>query len=336
MQTIIFECKTITPMFMYGADGKTPELRPASIKGVMRFWWRAICGNNNIEKLKDYESDILGSTDKRSKINIRVKYQPIENHADKNKINIVKIEDIPNMAYLFYPFYLDNAEKEKKCFINLEFKVILSSYDEKALKEASYSFILLSLFGGLGSRSRRGGGNFKINNISEESFKLLPKSNDRRQLSNFLYKIYGQIKKYFQQEYPKNNFTTEYSNLSSLDFALSYNKFDSWNQALKDIETKYKNFRKKNELLQNASFGLPIIFEDKKNSIKVITNPEFERRASPMIIKILQVQDKYYWFVLKLQGEFLPSNTKIGLDKNDINEDIYENIVDDFLEDLRK
>ena len=46
---MVFECETITPMFMYEADGITPELRPASIKGVMRFWWRAINGNLSLD-----------------------------------------------------------------------------------------------------------------------------------------------------------------------------------------------------------------------------------------------------------------------------------------------
>ncbi len=42
MRSITFECETITPMFLARADGKTPELRPPSIKGLMRFWWRAM------------------------------------------------------------------------------------------------------------------------------------------------------------------------------------------------------------------------------------------------------------------------------------------------------
>ncbi|OPX29474.1 MAG: type III-B CRISPR module RAMP protein Cmr1 [Candidatus Omnitrophica bacterium 4484_171] len=45
MKTITFECETITPMFLAGADGRTPELRPPSIKGAMRFWWRAMNGH---------------------------------------------------------------------------------------------------------------------------------------------------------------------------------------------------------------------------------------------------------------------------------------------------
>ena len=71
MEKIVFECETITPMFMYGADGTTPELRPASIKGVMRFWWRAIHGENS-----EYEN--FGTTEKKSSFSIKIqKYQGI-------------------------------------------------------------------------------------------------------------------------------------------------------------------------------------------------------------------------------------------------------------------
>jgi len=330
MRKIIFECETITPMFMYGADGKTAELRPASIKGVMRFWWRAINGNLPLDELKKQEGEIFGSMEKKSSFSIRVRYKAIENNVDKKKNNIVKVEEIPKMSYLFYPFYLDGAEKEKKCFINLKFEVIISSRDEKALKEASYSFILLSLFGGLGSRSRRGGGNFVITDVSDTNYNqfLL---RDIKNLNN----IYEKIREYFRDTYPLNEVSNEYSTLSTLNFKLSSNK-NSWDKALDDIDKKYKNFRKKkeNKLLNNASFGLPIIFEDSKNSVEVITDPEFDRRASPMIIKILKVQDKYYWLVLKLNGEFLPKGTKIKEKKDTSYKDIDENIVDKFMESL--
>ncbi len=54
MKTIEFECETITPMFLAGADGKTPELRPPSIKGLMRFWWRAMNGHLPLNNLKSF------------------------------------------------------------------------------------------------------------------------------------------------------------------------------------------------------------------------------------------------------------------------------------------
>ncbi len=37
MEKIVFECETITPMFMYGANQNKPELRPVSIKGLTNF-----------------------------------------------------------------------------------------------------------------------------------------------------------------------------------------------------------------------------------------------------------------------------------------------------------
>jgi len=226
MQTIRFECETITPMFMYGADGKTAELRPASIKGVMRFWWRAIHGNSNIKELKEAESLIFGSTKERSKVNIRVR---------KKEFKVKKFAEIKEkFDYLFFSIKMQNKEEPKEYFEKIKFEVILSSSDKKALTEASYSFILLSLFGGLGSRSRRGGGSFVINSISDENYShFLLK--DIKNLNN----IYEKIREYFQNTYNISEVNNEYSTLSTLNFKLSSSK-NSWNEALSDIETKYK------------------------------------------------------------------------------------------------
>lgn len=240
MEKVTFTCETITPMFMYGADGKTPELRVASIKGVMRFWWRAINGNSNIKALKDAESEIFGSTDRRSKVNIRIRHngKPIEIEAKKIK---------EQFKYLFFSIDMEN-EKEKKCFINLKFEVILSSRDEKALQEACYSFILLSLFGGLGSRSRRGGGSFVITDISEINYnQFLLKGNNRSEVEDSIKDIYKNIINYFNEIYKGKEATSQYSNLSDLNFKLSNNK-KSWNEVLKDIDKEYSKFRKKKRI----------------------------------------------------------------------------------------
>jgi CRISPR-associated protein Cmr1 len=76
MNAITFECETITPMFLGGADGRTPELRPPSIKGAMRFWWRAMNGHLPLEDLKKKEARIFGGSGEkegRSRIVLRVK-----------------------------------------------------------------------------------------------------------------------------------------------------------------------------------------------------------------------------------------------------------------------
>ena len=72
MQTITFECRTITPLVINGAKGDEPELRPASIKGVLRFWWRALHGNLPNGELRKKEGNIFGNTEHRSRLLIRI------------------------------------------------------------------------------------------------------------------------------------------------------------------------------------------------------------------------------------------------------------------------
>ena len=51
METIEATFKVVTPMFMSGADQSQAELRTASIKGALRFWWRALAW----ERLKKFK-----------------------------------------------------------------------------------------------------------------------------------------------------------------------------------------------------------------------------------------------------------------------------------------
>lgn len=63
LRKITFEVETITPMFLSGADQSKAELRAASIKGLLRFWWRALQAESDINKLRERESQIFGSSD---------------------------------------------------------------------------------------------------------------------------------------------------------------------------------------------------------------------------------------------------------------------------------
>ena len=73
----IFKLKVLTPMFMGGADPEgIPELRSASIRGVMRFWFRAMAGavTSNPGDVYRLESEVFGNTDKRSGVVVWVIY----------------------------------------------------------------------------------------------------------------------------------------------------------------------------------------------------------------------------------------------------------------------
>ena len=158
----IFTCKSITPIFMYGADGKTPELRPASIKGVMRFWWRAINVNLRLKDLKSQEADIFGDTDRRSSFSVRVK----ENLQTENT------NPLPHKKKG------DKGYHQKSAFkVNQTFQIIFTG---KNLELIENIFKLSTILGGFGNRSRRGFGSIQIDEINqiEEFINTIPTFGD--------------------------------------------------------------------------------------------------------------------------------------------------------------
>ena len=55
-----------TPLFLGGADLQNgrPELRPPSIKGVLRFWWRALAWSRHdgdLSKIHSAEAELFGA-----------------------------------------------------------------------------------------------------------------------------------------------------------------------------------------------------------------------------------------------------------------------------------
>ena len=68
-----YKCAIITPLFMGGANPQQVELRVPSLKGVIRFWWRALYGNLDIRRLKDEEAMLFASSHEkigRSKLSL--------------------------------------------------------------------------------------------------------------------------------------------------------------------------------------------------------------------------------------------------------------------------
>jgi len=165
MQTITFECETITPMFLAGADGQTPELRAPSIKGALRFWWRAMNGHLGLEDKKDrdgkiiqkglktIEGEIFGSTSGRSKVIIRIQAQ---------KVHKEKTSPLPHKQRSFEK---EAFSKGSAFTVHLSLtKTVSHNGVVFNLQSLAALFTLVSILGGLGNRSRRGFGSFKIIN----------------------------------------------------------------------------------------------------------------------------------------------------------------------------
>lgn len=66
MKEVNLTVKVITPLFMGGANQQA-ELRSQSIKGIIRYWWRALKATNDIKKLMEEEAKIFGGYIKKNK-----------------------------------------------------------------------------------------------------------------------------------------------------------------------------------------------------------------------------------------------------------------------------
>ncbi len=70
-------CRVVTPMFCGGADPERhAELRLASFKGVLRFWWRALAWSRfggDLRRVREHEDNLFGSASGRqSRVSMRL------------------------------------------------------------------------------------------------------------------------------------------------------------------------------------------------------------------------------------------------------------------------
>jgi CRISPR-associated protein Cmr1 len=353
MKTITFECETITPMFLSGADGTKPELRPPSIKGALRFWWRAMNGHLSLTDLKNQESEIFGGTEKRSKFSIEI--DNITSFSIKGD-DLKRIANYDTntrqyrqsgLAYFFYIFL--NQQKERIGFnVKSSFDLRITFTDLKSIPKVLATFWLFVNLGSLGSRCRRGAGSLYIKAISEGEYLL----NELKKNSNIeffppenssfvdFYRInYTNISKVLEKPVCSDNFIKadeKYSTLTSNDIYISKNHFTTWNDALNDIGVKMRRVRetyeeenrkyKLNDIPLKAVFGLPIQLRDSPNFKGYYVDLEnSQRRASPLYISIKRFpKNKYFWVLSYLDGKFTEEDgVVIRNSKNEIHADRY-------------
>jgi CRISPR-associated protein Cmr1 len=326
---------------MHGADGKSAELRPASIKGILRFWWRAIHGNLSLKDLHEQEGEIFGSTKERSKVNLRI----ANNKETKKSFQSLttEIKDNIGIKYNFYPIFMNNDGKSY--FDSLTFELILSGNDKKALEEAINALIYLNFFGGLGSRSRRGAGSIKITlkenkeKLFEDKLKLLKTDNitTKEAFQSHLVEILNKVKPHSSPKY-----TTFYKHL------YMFKPQKDWKSALELIAKPFQVFRndKQSDVLETPNFGFPIVHKDGggtfiggeiKNN-KVI-NP-VERRASPLMFKIFMTSKGHYFpLLLWMDGNLLPNENQVILKKGgdtSQNKKPNDELINEFIKELEK
>ncbi len=330
MRKLTFELEFITPAFIGNAQQQA-ELRPASFVGLLRWWWRALKGLDDTKKLYEEEVKIFGGYLKNGavagKVNIRLvgdikpvdvplkekyklswSYNPNERRLSGNDAGI---------GYLLYSVNLPNKERK---FIDAgsRFKLILLG-EEEYLRHAVASLWALVYLGGVGARSRRGGGNLdcvKVEpNIDWLSFE--PEEKLGKWLSENLKKAIDLVD-------GGKDFCAEYSNLSFSRIIISNQEFNSWREALNSVGKEFMDFRHSNKsnVFEMSAFGLPI----RHGNNQFVNSTISQRRASPLIIKLLRVKEKYRWIMLRLSGKFLPEGefVEFGRQKQSVDYSLLE------------
>ena len=162
MNSIKFTCEVVTPMFLAGADGEKPELRPPSIKGAMRFWWRAMHGYYTLSQLRQEEARIFGGGGE-----------------DARRSNVVIKTTHPEWDGDFKPCLLPHKNLgSTKAFnpkIPQSFEITLSLNrlsDGFDISKLEGLFVITCVLGGLGKRSRRGFGSVKIVKRNDFDFSM--------------------------------------------------------------------------------------------------------------------------------------------------------------------
>ena len=160
MEQIKYNLETVTTSFCQDARQKRAELRPASFKGLLRYWYRASIAETRLIKLHKRENQLLGSTEEAASFAIKIndinqinnkrQYQtrecPVPHWENKKNKNSFKSKGL----------------KEGVVFdLELSFRNKISKQKMKQIKAA---FEISLLLGGVGQRSRRGFGSIHATN----------------------------------------------------------------------------------------------------------------------------------------------------------------------------
>lgn len=168
MLVLPFTLKFVTPAYLGGSDNlKQAEFRLPSLKGVLRYWWRQFQSQDGAEELFKKEGAIFGSTEGRSRISLRVlnTEQELRDLVESWPISFDS-KTAEGLKYLFYSCE-QRGQKQPgrrqriKAGAEIRVEMRLTGTDRQS-QEAIMALYFAQIFGGLGLRSRRGGGSFSI------------------------------------------------------------------------------------------------------------------------------------------------------------------------------
>ncbi len=192
--------RIVTPMFLGDADQKATSLRPPSIKGALRFWWRALNWGRCLEEtgtaseaLKDLhkkEACLFGSAADETNsgqglflLNVQYSGRPLE-PGQLPQAQLGHQYLLGQGLYNFKEKYLRSALEPSECRLRLLFRPRTTNKDRESIAQA---LLVMGLLGGLGSRSRKGFGSLAIQTLEGSVLQVPSNLDDLQQtLANLM------------------------------------------------------------------------------------------------------------------------------------------------------
>jgi CRISPR-associated protein Cmr1 len=230
------------------------ELRPPSIKGVLRWWYRA-----GKAEISPQENRIFGSTDQSSRCRLRIRPSAIP---DQYKCRYLKSNFGDREGIQYLGFSLDTPVREgtrQRAFVtpgycfNVDIG-LLGGANEDDQNALLASLWLMTWLGAVGTRSRRGFGSLRITECSADSDLSFvfngPLGQFREFLSTNLTLARSKLRPATSAA-PLPNFTLLSPSNSKL---LLWNRsFDTWEEALDTAGLELRDYRKQ----LGKGFGRP-------------------------------------------------------------------------------
>ena len=294
------EFQVVTPMFIGDGAQSASSIRPPSIKGALRFWWRALNWSRCLQEtdsetkalnqLHDEEAAIFGLAAKQDKKGEQQGGQGLFTLKVSQPDKLPKVNNWPAngnspCGFIGFGLWGTNTSKQREAIaegVNFTVELIFKKdVTDTVLAQLKEALIVFGLLGSLGSRARRGFGSVSITSINDESLQFSSLDEYRSVLDKYLPKDQSNNK-----SYPAFTAWTVHSSV------YSYGSKNEARQALQILNASYKEARSVLSIEKKAYFGLPLADHDTKN-----------RRSSPFIMHIHPIGGAFQALV-----SFLPAN----------------------------
>lgn len=309
----------VTPLVLSGADQRRAELRLPSVKGMLRYWYRAVDPGYNQSKIGDakkadgptWESSLFGGTgtgEGQSSFLMRLYSEKPSVRSWKKRIDL---------SYL--AFSLEGKTRKNRIvqeprgylepnnFFSIYFYMRPSKEEvDQYWRRLVAAIWLLGHVGGLGYRSRRGFGSvalkaWQVDNslqkeitteVIQQVTSQLPIAHGSGSVHEWMDRFERGLRTLKGEKgwFPRFSAAT-HTVIDESIFLIHSKGFSKWEEALAYAGSQLKGYRKEIDIRKRTVFGMPMLVPQRKIQY---TPEEVERMASPVWIRVVEAGGCYF------------------------------------------